>query len=84
MLHVVGILGLYSTWAAGTVPLQGCGWHWWLTSHRNHSAPEIPLETKESLWFCWETLMTIGLGDIVPQTEAGRLLATYGIPDHSQ
>lgn len=26
----------------------------------------------ESLWFCWETLMTIGLGDLVPHTEAGR------------
>jgi len=26
----------------------------------------------ESLWFCWETIMTIGLGDLVPQTEAGR------------
>lgn len=30
---------------------------------------------KESLWFCWETLMTIGLGDLVPHTEAGRPLA---------
>ncbi|CAK9062088.1 unnamed protein product [Durusdinium trenchii] len=29
----------------------------------------------ESLWFCWETLMTIGLGDLVPHTEAGRPLA---------
>eukprot|EP00434_Breviolum_minutum_P012433 symbB.v1.2.010953.t1/scaffold724.1/size168915/11 len=26
----------------------------------------------ESMWFCWETSMTIGLGDLVPQTNAGR------------
>jgi len=26
----------------------------------------------ESMWFCWETLMTIGLGDLVPQTVLGR------------
>eukprot|EP00438_Fugacium_kawagutii_P003081 Skav236764 [mRNA] locus=scaffold2707:41701:42828:+ [translate_table: standard] len=26
----------------------------------------------QSMWFCWETLMTIGLGDIVPQTDTGR------------
>ncbi|CAJ1392752.1 unnamed protein product [Effrenium voratum] len=33
----------------------------------------------ESLWFCWETLMTIGLGDYVPQTNAGRWFnLTYG------
>eukprot|EP00435_Cladocopium_sp_Y103_P011299 s262_g2.t4 len=27
----------------------------------------------ESMWFCWETSMTIGLGDLIPQTDAGRL-----------
>ena len=30
---------------------------------------------EESMWFCWETLMTIGLGDLVPQTVLGRILA---------
>ena len=28
---------------------------------------------KESMWFCWETSMTIGLGDLIPQTDTGRL-----------
>lgn len=28
----------------------------------------------ESIWFCWETSMTIGLGDLIPQTDTGRWL----------
>ncbi|CAL1133045.1 unnamed protein product [Cladocopium goreaui] len=28
----------------------------------------------ESMWFCWETSMTIGLGDLIPQTDTGRWL----------
>ena len=39
----------------------------------------IGLSLEESLWFCWETIMTIGLGDLVPQTEAGSFLAVRGL-----
>ncbi|HEY3249394.1 MAG TPA: potassium channel family protein [bacterium] len=67
----LSLMLLLATWAAGLI-VGFAMMHWGLGSRL--VAPEVKASFTTTLYFSGTTLFTLGLGDIIPSSPAGRLL----------